>query len=166
MVGQFLEQVARRGSWFGGGSASALSAALSAALLEKLTPSSAVGRRLARIRRVCVRLIERDAVMFARVIETMRAGQRSAFQRALKAATDVPCRVFEYAHVIQAACRIAARTIGPKFQSDVTCARALAVAASEGARALIETNLAWLRDPVYTTRVRRRLRAVTRGDAA
>ena len=158
-VEQFLEQVARRGSWFGGGSASALSTALSAALLEKLTPSSTMRRRLSRIRRACVPLIERDAILFARVIEAMQAEHRGDFERALKAATDVPCQVFEHAHAIQAACRTAARTISRKFQADVTCARALAVAAGAGARALIETNLAWLKDANYTKQIQRRLRS-------
>ena len=135
-----------------------MSAALAAALLEKLTPSSAAGRRFARVRRACVRLIQLDADLFADVIRAMRAGRQETFQRALKAATEVPCQVFEHAHAVQAACRSAVRTISPKFQSDVTCAQALAVAAATGARALINTNLAWLHDPAHTKRIHRRLR--------
>ena len=174
----FLDQVARQGSWFGGGSVAALSAALAAALLEKLlgsasTPlgirperaagesrgSAAPARRLARIRRECFALVSRDAEAFARVIAASRSGNRRAFTRTLKSATEIPCRVFEHAQAIRVASRVAAGSIKPQFQSDLKGARAMAGAAAEGARALIETNLMWLHDHAYTSTIRSRLRA-------
>ncbi len=154
---EFLAQVARRGSWFGGGSVAALSAAMAAALLEKLVLEPALARRLSAIRRECVALIQRDAVTFAMVIEAIRTGQRGAFTAALKRAIEVPCLVAQHAAVVQAACRAAKRRIKPRFQSDLRCAGAIARAAEGSARTLIATNLAWLKDPAYARRIRQRL---------
>jgi hypothetical protein len=39
---------------------------------------------------------------------------------------------------------------------------ALAMAAGEGARTLIQTNLSWLNDPRYTQAMRRRLQLASR----
>lgn len=158
----FVEHVARRGSWFGGGSVAALSAALAAALLEKLVHDPTAVRALRRIRRECLSLIDRDAATFARVIQTTRRKQRSVFARSLKAATEIPCRVFERAAALQAACRAAQRTVNPRFQSDLRCAMATALAAGESARTLVYTNLAWLNDRAYTQQVERRLQAAQR----
>ena len=153
----FLDQVAQQGSWYGGGSVSALSAALAAALLEKLLGSAGPVKRLTRIRRECLHLARQDAVVFARVIAASRSGNRRAFGRTLKAATDIPCRVFEHAGAIRAISREAASSIKPQFRADVVSARAMAAAAAEGAQALITTNLGWLNDRTYTRTIRRRL---------
>ncbi|MBI2104758.1 MAG: cyclodeaminase/cyclohydrolase family protein [Candidatus Omnitrophica bacterium] len=158
-IEQFLAQVARRGSWVGGGSVAAFSAALSAALLEKLVHDPAAARRLGAVRRECLALLDRDAEAFARVIRTTRRKDRRAFRAALQAATEVPCRVFEHAQRVQAACRAAQQAVKPRFQSDLRCAMAVAIAAGESARTLIHTNLAWLNDPAYAKRIRRRLQA-------
>ena len=158
-VEQLLTQIARRGSWLGGGSVAALGAALSAALLEKLVFDLRLTRRLRSIRRECLRLIQADAKTFASVIHAVRAGNRAAFRRLLKAATEVPCRIFEHASAIQTECRRARRSVKRQFQSDLKCAEAMANASAQSARALIDTNLAWLKDPRYTTSVHRRLRA-------
>jgi len=158
----FLEQIARRGSWFGGGSAAAIAAALAAALVEKLTVSPPLRRRVHRIRRECTRMVQQDAAAFSKVIRASRTGRRAAFRRALQAATEVPCRVVEQAKAVEAACRQTAKTLKPQFQSDLRCARALAAAAGASGRALIDTNLDWLNDPSFTRRIRRRLRDATR----
>ena len=135
----------------------ALGAALAAALLEKLIIQPQAARRLRRIRHACVRLIERDAVTFARVIKATRSKSRRGFRRALKAAIAVPCQVVAHARTIRAASREAVRSVKPQFQSDLRCALALAVAAETAARTLVETNLAWLNDPRYAQAVHRRL---------
>lgn len=153
----FLAQVARRGSWLGGGSVAALTAALAAALLEKLIVQPAMRRQLRSIRLECSRLIRRDAETFARVVNATRTSRRSGFARALKQAIDVPCRVFERACAIQAACRSAQRLVKPQLQSDLKCAMALAEAAGTSAHVLIRTNLAWLNDARYAKDVKRRL---------
>ena len=163
-VNDFLEQVARRGSWVGGGSVAALAAALAAALLEKLLVQPSIVRLLRRRRAECEQLIERDAATFSAVIKATRQHRREAFQRSLKVATEVPCRVFEHAQAIQAACRRATRTVKPRFQSDLRCAMALALASGESARTLIETNLAWLNDPRYTRTIRNRLQHAARSN--
>ena len=154
----FLEQVARRGSRFGGGSVAALSAALSAALLEKLVTQPQTGQRLRRIRRECLRLVDRDAAAFARVVASSRSGNQVRFRRALKDAIEIPMRVIAYAQAVRAAGRIARRSIAPRFQSDLRCAMALTDAAATSARALINANLAWLGDRRYAAVLRHRLR--------
>jgi formiminotetrahydrofolate cyclodeaminase len=156
-VEQFLEQLARRGSWVGGGSVAAMSAALAAGLTEKLTVERPARRRLTRIRRECLALIQRDARTFARVVLALRSNSRAEFRRRLREATDVPCRVFEHARAVEAACERARKTINPKFQSDLRCAVAVARAAAQSASALIKTNLAWLNEPSYTRQILRRL---------
>jgi len=158
-IEQFLDETARRGSWIGGGSLAALSGALSAALLEKLTPAPRAARRLRRIRRACAGLIQRDAETFAKVIDATRGKNPRAFQRLLTAATALQVQVFVNSRTIERACRRARRAIKPRFQSDLQCALALAVAAQRSASALIRTNLAWLGNPAYAVSVRRRLRS-------
>jgi len=140
----------------------AFSAALAAALLEKLTAKPAVRRALRQHRRTCLRLMERDARSFSRVMTAARAKDRQAWVRSLKAATDIPCRVAECASAVQATCRAAQASVKPTLQSDLRCALALALAAETSARTLIETNLAWLGDPRYTRQVRRRLQRLPR----
>ena len=158
-VDELLEQIARRGSWVGGGSVAAMSAALAAALLEKLVVTPSLARRLRQIRRSCVALIPQDAETFACVIQATRRSDRRAFRQRLKAATEVPWRVFQHAQAVQSACRAAQRSIKPRFQSDLRCALALALAASESARTLIYTNLVWLNDRAYSQAMRRRLQS-------
>ena len=153
----FLDQVARQGSWYGGGSVCALSAAAGAALLEKLLGPIGPVKRLTRIRRECARFAQQDAEVFARVIAASRSGNRRAFGNALKAATEIPCRVFEHARTIRAMARTAEDVIQPQFRSDLISARAMAAAAAEGAQALIQTNLGWLKDRAYARAMHRRL---------
>ena len=160
-IQELLEEVARRGSWFGGGSVAALGAAASAALLEKLVGQGGTRRRLRRIRQHAARLIEQDATLFARVIDATRAGQgRRRFQAALKAATALQLTVWRSAQQVQQIGRAQRRAIAPRFQSDLYCALALAKASAASAKVLIRTNLTWLNDPRYTRRMQRRLRQV------
>jgi len=142
---EFVAQVAQRGSWFGGGSAAASTAAVAAALLEKLLVQPARLRQLRRIRRECLRLVDRDATAFAGVIQALRSGGRERFRRALGAATAVQVTVLAHAQQVQAMSQQARRVVSPKFQSDLRCAQALAKAAADSAKTLIQTNRAWLR---------------------
>ncbi len=143
-IQELLEEVARRGSWFGGGSVAALGAAASAALLEKLVGPGAVRRQLRRARQQAVRTIEKDARVFARVIAATRRVNASAFRSALKRATALQVGVLEVARNVQKQGRAVRRSIPPKFQSDVRCALALARAAETSAQGLIRANQAWL----------------------
>ena len=144
-VEQFLSQVARRGSWVGGGSVAAFSAALSAALLEKLVHHPGTTRRLQAIRRDCLRLVEHDADSFAKVIRATQAGNPTAFRRSLTRAIEIPRRVRAHALALDAICRTATRSVNARFHSDLRCAGALARAAVTASTAFINTNEAWLR---------------------
>jgi formiminotetrahydrofolate cyclodeaminase len=159
---QLVEQIARRGSWFGGGSVAALSAALAAALLEKLTAPAQDRRRVRAIRQSCLALIERDAIVFSRVIQATRTSRPRLLAQRLKMAIQIPCQVVRHARAIQDACRTAQRWIKPQFRSDLRCAMALAHAADMSGLALIDTNLAWLKDAAYAKRIRQQLRSAPR----
>ena len=141
---QVLDEVARRGSWMGGGSAAALSAALAAALLEKLTFQSREARALREVRRACLRLIDQDAKTFARAIEALQFRRVGTFRRWLKVATSVQEDVHQHAKMIQRVSRQAMGRVKPQFRSDLQCAIALAVAAQRSSQVLIRTNRAWL----------------------
>jgi len=140
----------------------ALSAALAAALLEKLIAPPHGRRRVHAIRQSCVALIERDAIAFSRVIQATRTNHPQMVAQRLKRATQVPCQIVRYARAVQDACRAVQRRIKPQFRSDLRCAMALAHAADVSGLALIETNLAWLKDPAYAKRIRRQLRSAPR----
>ena len=156
-VDRVLDELARRGSWFGGGSAAALAAALSAALQEKLISQPPRVRMLRAIRRSCANAIEQDAAAFATVVAALRRSDRRAFARALKTATDIPSRIARHARWLQTNSRTARRQVKRPFHSDLVCAEALAQAARTASLAFIETNLAWLGEPAYARRVRRQL---------
>lgn len=147
-IQQLLEEIARRGSWFGGGSVAALGAAASAALLEKLVGQGGARRRLRRIRQHAARLIEQDATLFARVIDATRParGRGRRFQAALEAATALQLTVWRSAQQVQRIGRAQRRAIAPRFQSDLRCALALAKASAASAKVLIRTNLTWLNE--------------------
>ncbi len=157
-IPSIVDEIARRGSWFGGGSVVALAAALAAALAEKLLPHAGARRRMRRVRERCVRLAVQDARAFARVIQTMRRHNRQAFTRALQAAITAPLQVLMFARRIDAVCRTAQRGVPTRLQSDLRVARLLASAAAGGAKTLVRTNLAWLGHSATTRRVARRLR--------
>lgn len=159
---QILSQVARRGSWFGGGSVSAISTALAAALLEKLVLQEAMRQRLRRLRKDCLKLAQRDADAFAQVVCASRDKQPAIFKRMLKQAIQIPLRVFGHAQTVRKLCERLQGRIRKGFQSDLRCAVALALASGEGARTLILTNLAWLDEPRYTKQIRARLQRLSR----
>ncbi len=163
-IDQFLRRTATRGSWYGGGSAAALTGALSAALLEKLVSGTAASTSRA-IRKRCVALIEADANVFARVIKAYYEQDRAAVQRTLKRAIEVPVAVYRSADQLLALATRTQRTIPQRYQSDVQCVVALGKAARDSARALIMTNLAWLNDADYSRQVRRSLSSASRASS-
>ncbi len=154
-IERFLDQIATRGTWYGGGSAAALACALSAALMEKLASQPRLAKALRPIRVRCIRLIHEDAEVFARVIRAASRQNRSAVQGALKAAVNVPKEIYLRSQQLLHMSRQIRRTTRPRYQVDLQCAIALARASGFSARALITTNLAWLADPAYSRRVRR-----------
>lgn len=154
-VEQLLDQTAKRGTWYGGGSAAALACALAAALLEKLASRPGAAESLRTIRTRCTKLIEEDAHAFARVIQAHMHRDRQAVRRALKVAIEVPAEVCTASQrLLTAAARIRP-TLTPAYTSDLRCAVALARASGQAAQALVKTNLEWLDDRAYSRRIRR-----------
>ncbi|MBI2174896.1 MAG: cyclodeaminase/cyclohydrolase family protein [Candidatus Omnitrophica bacterium] len=159
----YLDEVARRGSWNGGGSVAASAAALSAALLEKLSVDRRHIQKLRRIRRACLALCWEDGRLFARAIAaSAQRHPRSFFLRALARATESPCRVLEYSGELSAIEKQLRRAIRPAFQSDLRCAAALNEACRISACVLIETNLLWMGKVPQAAGIRRRLASAGR----
>ena len=152
-----MEHTATRGTWYGGGSASAFTCALAAALLQKLVTRAALSRQLQAIRRRALALVEEDAESFAAVIRTM-ARRPAGFRAALRRATEVPAAVYAASQRIQVIAKTAQRDVRSKYQVDLRCAVSLARASAESSLGLIKTNLAWLKDPRYSRQLRRRLK--------
>ena len=157
---QFLDQTAKRGSWYGGGSASALTGALAAALLEKLLSRPQDVKPVRALRNRCFDFVERDATAFARVIEAYYQHDYSAAKLALKEAIEVPVRVYAVATRVLTTAKRLSRSIRPQYRSDLRCAMSLASASRTSARAFIVTNLKWLGDPAHARRIERRLARV------
>ena len=162
---QFLGLLAKRGSWFGGGSAAACANALASALLEKLTTATASRAALASMRHESLKLIDQDAQRFAAVIHALRQGNKRLFSERLRKATEIPCQVFVTSQRIQKMCRRQKKLIRRQFHSDLHCVAALAVASAASAKALIETNLGWLKDKSYTQKIRRRCQRAVKSNA-
>ncbi|MBI3319841.1 MAG: cyclodeaminase/cyclohydrolase family protein [Candidatus Omnitrophica bacterium] len=144
-VEHLLEQTATRGTWYGGGSAAALSCALSAALIEKLASRPQAIRTARTIRRRCARLIDEDARVFARAVQAMSSQDRHRIRRAMNAAIAVPQEVCASAQRLRRISRQVGKALRPHVRVDLRCADALARAAGDSARALVLTNQAWLK---------------------
>ena len=154
----FLDETAKRGSWYGGGSAAALTCALAASLLEKLANQQTLTRAMRTIRTRCATLTHQDAKTFARVIRATARGDRLATQRALKAAIDIPRQVYVNSQQLLKFSYRIKQTLHPKYQVDLRCAQALAKASGQAARALVMTNLSWLGDGAYRARLAKQLK--------
>ena len=156
-VRPILDSIAKQGSWYGGGSAAALTCAVSAALLEKLLRASSDVRPLRALRMRAMALIEQDAKAFSQVIHAYYRGSRSSAQRKLKVAIEIPLTVYrDSVHLLAVAAR-SRRLIKPRYRVDLDCAVALANATALASLALVRTNLAWLDEPAFTRRVRAEL---------
>ena len=161
----FLKALATPGSRIGGGSVAALSAAASAALLEKLVSGSQQGRRLSAVRRECSQLIFRDAEVFSGVVDALRKKDRAGFAAALKRSNAVQWRVFQHAAHLERACEATKDRINPAYRSDLICAYAAAKASALAAEALILANASWLGSPSYLSASRKRLDRVRKNVA-
>jgi formiminotetrahydrofolate cyclodeaminase len=153
---RFLDQTAKRGTWYGGGSAAALACALAAALLEKLANRSPATTTIRAIRHRCASLIDQDARAFARVIQAQARHDRRAAHRALKAAIEIPGEVYTSSQRLLSAALHIRKAISPSYQVDLRCAEAFARASREAARVLVLTNLKWLGNHAYSRRIHRK----------
>jgi len=159
-VEPFIEQLAAPTATPGGGSAAAASGAMAAGLagmvatmsrgkkayIQHESQLSAAIARLATLREELKAAIDGDAESYNTVMKAYRAAKESAdggaeINAALRKATSVPLGVAEsVAEVAQVAIDLLPVT-NPNMKSDLTTARALALAALEGALANVAINL-------------------------
>jgi formiminotetrahydrofolate cyclodeaminase len=175
-VREFLAGLASPGPTPGGGSASALAAAIGTSLLmmvaslprtrtgapEERDALSAASSALGSLQRHLAEAIDADAAAYDQVVAARRmpratpadrAARSEASHRALIAATNEPLRVMRWsADALELAEPIAAH--GQRAAaSDVGVAIAMLEAAFRGARLNVETNLRGLTDATYTNQI-------------
>jgi glutamate formiminotransferase / formiminotetrahydrofolate cyclodeaminase len=178
-VEPFIEQLAAPTATPGGGSASAASAAMAAGLANMVASMSRGKKayvqyekelseaiaRLGQLREELKAAIDADAESFNLVMKAYKQAKEapdadSIIDGALKQATSVPLSVAEKAREVADI----AQKLGPitnlNMKSDLTTAKALAGAASEGALANVEINLESLKDAVFVAAVKKRVMAV------
>lgn len=187
-VAELLEAIASAEPTPGGGSASALAAAVAAGLVAMVCRLTLGRDRFAefqgeaesilaeadRLRALLTSAIDSDAVAFQSVMGALRlprstddetAARRAAVAEATRAATIEPLVVAEACSAVLALCERAVGRINPNASSDVIVAASLASAAMAGAAANVETNLASLEPDQFAWMVRERLEHARSGRA-
>jgi len=180
-VEPFIEQLAAPTATPGGGSASAASAAMAAGLahmvaamsrgkkayLQYESQLSAAIARLGPLREELKAAIDADAAAFSSVMNAYKqaksADESSAaamIDIALQQATAVPLGVAERAVEVVRIARSLEPITNPNMKSDLTTSIALARAASAGALANVEINLASMKDKGFIDQVRNRTAAL------
>lgn len=179
-LAQFLERLASSDPTPGGGTVSAIAGAAAAGLLAMVARLStgkggddaALGRTLAlgdAGRAALLDLAGRDAEAFEAVMQAMRLPKgtdeekdrrRSAIQKALRGASDVPLEVASRSVALLEASTDLARTGSLNAISDVGVAVLLAHAAVEGALLNVRMNLRSIKDQAYTAQAAERVRAL------
>ena len=179
-VSQLLEAFASSDPTPGGGSASALAAAVGASLLLMVarmpkTRSSAEADRaaldraasgLAPLAIVLRDLIDKDTAAYNQVVAAYRlpkgtdeekAARKDAIQRAMRAAIEAPLAVMRACRAALAHAAAIEAHGNPNAASDVTVAKELLGAGLNGARANVDINLPGISDADYVTRVKAEL---------
>ncbi len=178
-VEPFVEQLAAPTAAPGGGSASAATGAMAAALgcmvagmsrgkkayLQYEAPLSNAIARLSELREAFKAAIDADAESFNDVMAAFKKLKdhpeaQAEVDAALKGATEIPLRVAEQARETRDILESLRPITNPKMASDVTVGIGLANAASEGALANVEINLGDISDAEYVSRVRERVAKV------
>ncbi len=179
-LAQFLERLASSDPTPGGGTVSAIAGAAAAGLLAMVARLStgkggddaALGRTLAlgdAGRAALLDLAGRDAEAFEAVMQAMRLPKgteeekerrRSAIQKALRGASDVPLEVASRSVALLEASTDLARTGSLNAISDVGVAVLLAHAAVEGALLNVRMNLRSIKDQAYIAQAAERVRAL------
>ncbi len=183
---EFLDRLASAAPTPGGGSASALAGAMSAALLAMVARLSQhkggldevfarILEHAERARATLTALVAEDADAFAAVMRAMRLpratdeekqARQSAVQQALRVAADVPLRVAsEAARVLEVAPELA-RTGNANAISDVAVGVLLGYAAVHGALHNVQINLAAIKDGAYVSVLRPEVDRLGRVSAA
>jgi formiminotetrahydrofolate cyclodeaminase len=160
----------------GGGSASALASAIGASLLmmvaalpktrsgseEDRAGLAAAAATLTGVQQQLTEAIDADTAAYDRVVaaykqpkanETEQAARKSAIQRALRDATDVPLGVMRLSVETLKAARLVAAHGHRAAASDVGVAIVIASAGFRGARLNVEINVGGLTDASYVEAV-------------
>jgi methenyltetrahydrofolate cyclohydrolase len=183
-VEDFVEQLASASPTPGGGSASALTGAMAAAMVE-MACNLTIGRekfrdveeelkvilgRASTLREQLLAAVDEDTEAYGEVsqayklpkaTEEEKAARSAAIQQALKYATEVPLKVAQASMEVLQLAQIAMNKSNPNVASDVRVAKCLADAAREGATANVEINLSSLTDTEFIGRMQEELHAVT-----
>jgi glutamate formiminotransferase len=172
-VEPFVEQLAAPTAVPGGGSASAASGAMAAALGHMVAAMSrgkknyqqydrelsAAIARLSILREELKAAIDADADSYNAVVKAYKAAKHDGASeddvtQALKGATSVPLGVAQRAHEVEQVVESLRNITNPKMSSDLTVAIALARAAVTGALANVDINLDSLGDQAFIQDVR------------
>jgi len=168
-VAGFLDKLASKEPAPGGGSASALAAAMAAGLVE-MVANLTVGREafaaveadmqailgaVPPLRRELTTLVDKDAEAFDKVMAAIglpranddeKARRRQAIEEATKGAAGVPLRVTCLAAEVIALARVVAEKGNPNAITDAGVAGRLGLAGAEGAGLNVRINLSGLKD--------------------
>ncbi len=178
-VEPFIEQLAAPTAAPGGGSASAASGAMAAALgcmvagmsrgkkayLQYEAQLSDAIARLSQMREEFKAAIDADAASFNQVMAAFKKAKdhpeaQTEVDAAMKGATEIPLRVAEQAHETGQILESLRPITNPRMASDVTVGVGLAKAAADGALANVEINLADISDAQFVAQVQERVAAV------
>ncbi len=184
-VEDFIAQLASANPTPGGGSASALAGAMSAAMVE-MACNLTLGRekfrdveqemqtvlaRATELRERMLAAVDEDtdaydavsqAYKLPRNTEAEKEARAQAIQAAMQQASEVPLKVAHAAAETSQLADIALKKSNPNVASDARVARLLADAAKDGAIANVEINLESIKDPDFTKRVRSELEGIPR----
>jgi formiminotetrahydrofolate cyclodeaminase/predicted GIY-YIG superfamily endonuclease len=176
-VNEYLDALASAAPTPGGGSASALAAAMGAAMVA-MACNLTVGREKfaaveEELRGVLARAGELQAVLVAAVDDDTeaydvvsaayklpkatpeeKAARTAAIQQGLQGASDVPLRVAQAAAEVLALTKVAQAKANPNVASDAYVAELLARAGRDGAIANVEINLGSITDAAFADRMR------------
>jgi glutamate formiminotransferase/formiminotetrahydrofolate cyclodeaminase len=156
---EFLDALAAPAATPGGGSASAAAAAMSAALGVMVTKLSKQESGAFEVdRSFFTEAVDRDSEAFQQVMAAYKRPkeERAPYvEEALQGAAEVPLQVVE--RVTAMLERLVGLQIPAKFGSDLAVAKALAVAAREGALENVRINIDSIKDDAFKSAVQARL---------
>jgi formiminotetrahydrofolate cyclodeaminase/predicted GIY-YIG superfamily endonuclease len=187
-IHQFLDELAGAAPTPGGGSASALAAAMGAAMVsmacnltigrekfkEVEAELQAVQVQAEALRQELTAAVDEDTAAYSAVsaayklpkgTDAEKAARTTAIQAALRGATDVPLKVARAAATLLPLTEIAQRKANPNVASDARVAEMLARAGRDGAIANVEINLGSLHDTDYVMQMRAELDLLVAGSA-
>ena len=143
----FLDRLSPPLSPAGGGSAAAAAGAMAAALGSKISRIAHLQDDFAELRIWFADAARADAAAFERVLIAQKGGVAEQVDAALADAARVPMEVAAKAVAMDVLLAALFPRVAERLRSDVTCARALAMAAREAATATAKANIEARRGP-------------------